>query len=312
MGRAAATISMADSSPNSCRKHLPGNPTIVPQNMPGGGSFVAAKYMDEVAPKDGTVFGSLAQTLALDSAVNPATKLDVDEFPLSSAASSPISTPARRCRRAASSRSRTCAQKQYTVGASGGGSTTVLFPSALNAYGGAKFKIVRGYKGTTDILLAMERGEVDIVGAYGLPGILVSHPGWIDKGEAIDPLSGRAQAAPAASRMCRRCRNLRPATRAAWCCAPSPAPARSAARSSPTPGVPAERLAALRAAFQAMLKDPDFLAACEKRQLMVDPGTGEEMDAIVQETFALSPALLAKIGEMSGRTSTHFDLSPSW
>ena len=49
---------------------------------------------------------------------------------------------------------------------------------------GAKFKIVRGYKGTTEILLAMERGEVDITGAYGLPGMLVSHPGWIDKGEA--------------------------------------------------------------------------------------------------------------------------------
>src|SRR6185295_19937798 len=64
--------------------------------------------------------------------------------------------------------------KQFNVGASGGGSTTVLFPSSLNAYAGAKFKLVRGYSGTTDILLAMERGEVDIVGAYGLPGILVS------------------------------------------------------------------------------------------------------------------------------------------
>jgi hypothetical protein len=57
--------------------------------------------------------------------------------------------------------------KQYTVGASGGGSTTVLFPTALTSYAGAKFKLVRGYSGTTDILLAMERGEVDIVGAYG-------------------------------------------------------------------------------------------------------------------------------------------------
>ena len=61
----------------------------------------------------------------------------------------------------------------------------MIFPSALNANGGAKVKLVRGYKGTTDILLAMERGEVDIVGAYGLPGMLVSHPGWIDKGDAV-------------------------------------------------------------------------------------------------------------------------------
>src|SRR5262249_20195444 len=75
--------------------------------------------------------------------------------------------------------------RQYTVGASGGGSTTVLFPTALNIYAGAKFKLVRGYSGTIDILLAMERGEVDIVGAYGLPGILVSHPGWVRRGEAF-------------------------------------------------------------------------------------------------------------------------------
>src|SRR4051812_30635433 len=61
-------------------RHIPGNPIIVPQNMPGGGSFVAAKYMAEVAPKDGTVFGSLAQTLALDSMANNTVKLDMTKF----------------------------------------------------------------------------------------------------------------------------------------------------------------------------------------------------------------------------------------
>ena len=91
--------------------------------------------------------------------------------------------------------------KAYTVGASGGGSTTVMFPSALASYAGAKFKIVKGYKGTTEILLAVERGEVDLVGAYGLPGILVSHPGWIDKGEAVIIY----QASPAAASAARPC-----------------------------------------------------------------------------------------------------------
>ena len=91
--------------------------------------------------------------------------------------------------------------KQYNVGASGGGSTTVLFPTALKTYAGAKFKLVRGYSGTTDILLAMERGEVDIVGAYGLPGILVSHPGWVHRGEATILYQAVAEAAsPSAER----------------------------------------------------------------------------------------------------------------
>src|SRR6266581_6545151 len=62
-------------------RHLPGNPTIITQNMPGAGSFVAAKYMYDVAPKDGTVFGSLAQTLALDSLTNTNAKIDVAKMP---------------------------------------------------------------------------------------------------------------------------------------------------------------------------------------------------------------------------------------
>src|SRR5262245_19475547 len=164
-------------------RHIPGNPTIVPQNMPGGGSFVAAKFMAEAAPKDGTVFGSLAQTLALDSMTNTTVKLDVTKFSYLGRVVTNIDTGVTLPKSGIKS-FEDVRTKQYVVGASGGGSTTVLFPSALNAYGGAKFKIVRGYSGTTDIVLAMERGEVDIVGAYGLPGILVSQPGWVTRGEA--------------------------------------------------------------------------------------------------------------------------------
>ena len=164
-------------------RHLPGNPTIVAQNMPGAGSFVAAKYIYDVAPKDGTVFGSLAQTLALDSMTNTNAKLDVAKMPYIGRVVTNIDTGAA-LRKSGIKSFEDVRAKQYKVGASGGGSTTVLFPTALNTYAGAKFKLVRGYSGTIDILLAMERGEVDIVGAYGLPGILVSHPGWVRKGEA--------------------------------------------------------------------------------------------------------------------------------
>ena len=277
-------------------KHLPGAPAIVAQNMPGGGSFVAAKYMAEVAPKDGTALGSLAQTLALDSAINSSAKLDAAKFRYVGRVTTNIDVGA--ALPAVGIKSFDDVRKrQYTVGASGGGSTTVLFPSALNAYGGAQFKIVRGYKGTNDILLAMERGEVDIVGAYGLPGMLVSHPGWIDKGEATIIY----QAALARHRLLPNVPTLpelavgdegRAILRAV-------AGTAEIGRSIiTTPGVPEERLAALRTAFQAMLADPDFLAACEKRKFMVDPGTGEAMDAIVRETLQLSPSLLAKIGDI--------------
>src|SRR6266851_4371269 len=164
-------------------RHLPGNPTIITQNMPGAGSFVAAKYLYDVAPKDGTVFGSLAQTLALDSMTNTNAKLDVAKMPYIGRVVTNIDAGAALSKTGIKSFEDVRA-KQYNIGASGGGSTTVLFPTALKTYAGAKFKLIRGYSGTSDILLAMERGEVDIAGAYGLPGMLVSHPGWVSRGEA--------------------------------------------------------------------------------------------------------------------------------
>jgi tripartite-type tricarboxylate transporter receptor subunit TctC len=281
-------------------KHLPGNPTILPQNMPGGGSFVAAKYMAEVAPKDGTVLGSLAQTLALDSAVGGSGKVSAAKFHYIGRATTNIDVGAALPSVGIKSFEDVRA-KQYTIGASGGGSTTVLYPAALNAYGGAKFKIVRGYKGTADILLAMERGEVDIVGAYGLPGILVSHSGWIDKGE----VSIIYQAALKRHRLLSNVPTLPELaiTDDGKVILRAIASTAEIGRSIIIgPDVPPERLAALRRAFQEMLKDPDFLATCEQRHFMIDPGTGEELDAIVHETFQLSREVLTKIGEILGGT----------
>jgi len=277
-------------------KHLPGHPTILPENMPGAGSFVAAKYLAEVAPKDGTVLGSLAQTFPLDSAVGGSGKANAATFHYLGRVTTNIDVGAALTSVGIKS-IEDVRTKQYTVGASGGGSTTVVYPVALNAYGGTKFKIVRGYKGTNDILLAMERGEVDIVGAYGLPGMLVSHPGWVDKGEA----SIIYQAALKRHRLLPNVPTLPELGSSDEGKAVLRAIASTAeiGRSIIAgPGMPADRLAALRAAFSDMLKDPDFVAACDQRHFMVDPGSGEDMDAIVKETFALPDSVRATIGQM--------------
>jgi tripartite-type tricarboxylate transporter receptor subunit TctC len=277
-------------------RHLPGNPTIIAQNMPGAGSFVAARYMYDVAPKDGTVFGSLAQTLALDSMTNTSAKLDVAKMPYIGRVVTNVDTGAALPRTGIKSFEDVRA-KPYNVGASGGGSTTVLFPTALNTYAGAKFKLIRGYSGTTDILLAMERGEVDIVGAYGLPGILASHPGWVQRGEATILY----QASLKRHRLLPNVPTLPELAQSAegrevlHAAASTGEIGRSILT---TPGVPPERLAALRAAFQAMLNDPAFLAACEKRNLMVDGAAGEEIDQIVRATLRLPQPVAEKIGQM--------------
>jgi tripartite-type tricarboxylate transporter receptor subunit TctC len=277
-------------------RHLPGNPRVIAQNLPGAGSFVAAKYIYEVSPRDGTVLGSLAQTLALDSMTNISSKLDISKMPYIGRVVTNIDAGVALASSGIKS-FEDIRTKQYTVGASGGGSTTVLFPTALNSYAGAKFKLVRGYAGTTDILLAMERGEVDVIGAYGLPGILVSHPGWVDHGEAILLF----QAALKRHRLLPHVPTLpelalsdegREVLRAA-------ASTGEIGRSIlTTPGVPPERLRALRTAFRALLEDPDFLAACEKRKLMVDGASGEDIDEVVRETLRLPQAVAKKVAEM--------------
>lgn len=277
-------------------RFIPGNPTIVPQNMPGGGSFVAAKFMYSAAPKDGTVFGSLAQTLALSSMIDTNANLNVAEFKYLGRLVTNIDTGVASLKSGIGSFD-DVRKKQYVVGASGGGSTTVLFPSALVAYAGAKMKIVRGYKGTTDIILAMERGEVDIVGAYGLPGMLVSQPNWVHKKEA--------NILYAASLKRHRLLAHVPTLPELALNDEGRTVLRAASSTGEfgrsiitTPGVPPERLAALRKAFAAMLNDKDFQAAAAKRNMTIDPGTGEELDAIVQETLRLPPDVVKKIGKM--------------
>jgi tripartite-type tricarboxylate transporter receptor subunit TctC len=277
-------------------RHLPGSPTMVAQNMPGAGSFVAARHLYEAAPKDGTVFGSLAQTLAVDSITNPNAKVDVAKMPYVGRMVTNIDVGAA-LRKTGIKSFEDVRAKEYTVGASGGGSTTTLFPTALKTYAGAKFKLVRGYGGTTDILLAMERGEVDIVGAYGLPGILVSHPGWVQRGDAAiiyqaslkrHPLLSGVPTLPELAQSDEGRQVLH-----------AVASTGEIGRSIlTTPGVPPERLAALRAAFQAMLADSAFLAACEKRNLMIEGGTGEDIDQIARETLRLPPSVVEKIGQM--------------
>ena len=277
-------------------RHLPGAPTIITQNMPGAGSFVAARYLYDVAPKDGTVLGSLAQTLALDSMVSASSKLDVAKLPYVGRVVTNIDIGAALAQSGIHSFD-DARSKQYNVGASGGGSTTVLFPSALNAYAGARFKLVRGYNGTSDILLAMERGEVDIIGAYGLPGILASHPGWVYRGEAIilyQAALRRHRLLPDVPTLPELAQSEQ-GREVLHAAASTGEIGRSIVT---TPGVPPERIAALRAAFQAMLDDPDFLAACARRNLMLDGARGEELDEIVRATLRLPHAVAEKIGQM--------------
>jgi tripartite-type tricarboxylate transporter receptor subunit TctC len=277
-------------------KYLPGHPSIITENMPGAGSFAAAKYIANVAPEDGTILASLAQTFPLDSAVGGSGKTNAAEFHYVGRVTTNIDVGVARTSVGITSID-DVRKKQYTVGASGRGSTTDIYPEALNAYGGTKFKIVIGYKGTSEILLAMERGEIDIDGAYGLPGMLVTHPEWINKGGAALIYQAALKRSPLLPNV-PTLAELAVSDEGKKILRAIASTAEIGRSIISSPGVPAERLAALRQAFAQMVKDPDFVATCEKRHLMLDPASGGDMDAIVKETFALPNTTLGKIGAM--------------
>ena len=277
-------------------KHIPGNPQILPENMTGAGSFRAAKYLDEVAPHDGTVLGSLAQTLALDSAVGTAAHLDVTRFRyigrLTSSIDLGVALPSAGIKSFEDVR-----KQEFTVGSSGGASTAVLLPASLNAFGGAKFKLVRGYKGAAEVLLALERGEVQITGAVGIPLLLAHHPDWLSQDHATIIYQ-------AALKRSRYIPNV-PTLPELGLTDDGRAVLRAIASTAEigrsiitTPDVPTERLVALRQAFQDMIKEPEFIDSCKQRHIMLDPDTGEDMDAIVTEIMNLPKPIVIKLGTL--------------
>ncbi len=279
-------------------KHIPGNPLVLPENMPGAGSFLAAKYLNEVAPHDGTVLGSLAQTLAVDTAVGTTgTKLDATQFHyigrLTRNIDTGVALPSAGIKSFDDVR-----HQQFTVGSTGGASTAVLLPASLNAYGGAKFELVRGYKGAAEVLLALERGEVQIAGAVGLPNLLARHPDWVtEAGKATIIYQAALKRSPYLPQV--------PTLPELGLTDDGRAVLRAIASTAEigrsiitTPGVPADKLAALRKAFADMLGDPAFVESCKKRHIMINSGTGEDMDAIAKDIVTLPKPILANLGTL--------------
>jgi tripartite-type tricarboxylate transporter receptor subunit TctC len=265
-------------------RHIPGNPTIVPENMPGGGSVKAILYLYQVAPQDGTYLGSVSQQLAANAVTDEKNTMDVARLHYIGRFTSNIDVGVALPQSGLKS-FEDARKRQVVVGAENG-SMSLIYAQALNTYGGAKLKIVKGYIGSADIQLAAERGEVDINGSFSLPAVLVQHPDWVHQGTAAILYQNALKRfhelpqVPTLSELM--------LTDEGHTVARVVAGMAEIGRSIlTTPGVPPDRLAALRTAFQDMLKDPDFLAACAKRNLMLDPAKGEDMDAINQDTMNL-------------------------
>jgi tripartite-type tricarboxylate transporter receptor subunit TctC len=274
-------------------RHLPGNPTVVPQNMPGAGSYVAASYIYNVAPKDGTVLGIIARDAALGP-LSGATGARFDPLKLSW-----LGTPAKEtnvCIAYHTAPVKTVQDlfvKQLIVGDTGPGTGTRSYPKALNELVGTKFKLVGGFPASSDVFLAMERGEVEGI-CESLDSIKIRRPNWIADKTVNIVFQGGSEPNPelkdvpfvldlAHNAQERRAIEFLYAGQGIG--RPFVAP----------PDLPADRLKMLRDAFTATMTDPDFVAEAKKSKLELDPETGEHLAQLIAKIYATPRPIIDRI-----------------
>jgi tripartite-type tricarboxylate transporter receptor subunit TctC len=278
-------------------KYLPGHPTIAVKHMPGVGSLKAANYLFTQAPRDGLTIGMIGQQLALTQALrDPAVSYDVRKFgwlgrftPIIEVSLTWHTSPTKTI---------SDAMKRETVmAATSAGATTEMMPNLMNKLAGTRFKIVKGYPGTTGTLLAMERGETE--GAHAtLANLLFGKANWLrDKtvNVLVQYAQGRDPHFPNVPAMVefgktpsdKQILNLFGSTA-------------EVGRSLMTPpDVPPERLAVLRRAVTAMLADPDFKAEMDKRNLEFGPMSGSDLQKLIGQTLDVPSEVVTRSIELS-------------
>ena len=288
-------------------KYIPGHPQIVPRNMPGAGGLKAANYLYDKAPKDGLAYGIVQRGVV----VQPI--LDIKSANYDPSKFNWIGSTARETSVGvvwnASTDVRTiqdAMKKEVIVGSSGVGNDTGGFPLVLNHLLGTKFKLIHGYKSGSAISLAMERGEVQGRIGWSWGSVTSRSPELLrDKKITVLIQMGLEKAddlpkVPLAIDLAKtpEDRNamelIFAATTIGW---PSVMP----------PDVPKDRIKAIRAAYNTMVKSPEFKAQAEKRRLELDPVTGEQIDKIVARIMSFPKPVVERaqraMTPMEGETS---------
>jgi len=277
-------------------KHLPGNPTVVPQNMPGAGSYVAASHIYGAAPKDGTVFAIIARDAALGPLSNaPGARFDATKM-------SWLGSPTREhnvCIANATAKVKTANELRNTeliLGDTGPGTGTRSYPKVLNDLLGYKFKLVSGFRSSADVFLAMERGEVDGI-CESLDSVNQRKPDWIAKKTVNVLLQAGAVSPPELAgvpNVLTLARNDEENKVLEYLYVgqdigrPFVAP----------PDLPPERLKMLRDAFNATMKDPEFVADVKRNKFALEPEDGEQLAALINKIYATPKTIIDRVSNL--------------
>jgi tripartite-type tricarboxylate transporter receptor subunit TctC len=278
--------------------YIPGKPVIVPRNMPGAGSRAATKWVYSVGPRDGTVLATADQSLAVEQAMGDK-QLDLDTTKLIYIGNPNADNNTTATWYTSGVKTIDDAKARLVVMGATGGSTSSQYPKAMNALIGTKFKIVIGYPGGNDINLAMEKGEVDGRGSNAWGAWKATRPDWLrDKKINILVQIGLTKAPdlPDVPLLIDLATN--DDDRAIFKLLSASSTIGRPVFTSP--GVPPERVKALRDAFDAMVKDPVFLAEAAKEHFDINPVAGQEMQKIVADIVATPRPIADRLLQIIG------------
>jgi tripartite-type tricarboxylate transporter receptor subunit TctC len=271
-------------------RFIPGNPTIVPKNMPGAGSLRLANWLAQAAPRDGSTFGTIGRGTAFDPVLGqPGAQFTAADLSWIGSMNQEVSICAAWFDSGVDT-FKDLESKELLVGAVSFNDDTGQFAKVLNTVLGTRMKIVAGYPGGNDVVLAMERGEVKGRCGWSWSSVLAAHMAWwkekkinilvqlaLNKHPDLPdvPLVTDLARNPAQRQMLRMIFARQVMGR------PFVAP----------PGIPPERLAALRKAFMDTVTDKEFLADAAKAKLEINPADGEKVEALVKEIYATPTAV---------------------
>jgi tripartite-type tricarboxylate transporter receptor subunit TctC len=271
-------------------KHIPGNPIVVPQNMTGAGGIKMANYLFAQAARDGTNIGMLGNNFPATQAVGgQGVQYDAVKFLWLGTLAPVVETMAvwstTGVKSVADARAR-----EIIAGATGRGAITYIYPSMMNEFLGTKFKIVTGYQGGNEVSFAMERGEVQARNNTW-SSWKATRPQWVSEKKIVVIAQAGPRApdldAPSVEELARNPQDRRLIELVV-------SGTRLGRPMATTPDVPADRLAALRAAYRATMTDPEFRADAAAMNFDVAPVYGEDMQKIVGEIMSVPKDIAAR------------------
>jgi tripartite-type tricarboxylate transporter receptor subunit TctC len=273
-------------------RHIPGEPAIVPQNMPGVGGVKAANYLASIAPRDGTTLHMIMSNMMSSEAIGAqGVQFDTRKFFwIGNTTSTPNVTVS--WYKSGVTSIEQVKTRELIVGAPGG-TAGVIYATAMNGLLGTRFKLVTGYPGGNEVNLALERGEIDGRASNSWASWKSTRPDWVKDRKIIVLVQVGLKRAPdladvpllpelAKNDMDRQVLTFLSADTAI---------ARALVT---TPDTPPERVAALRRAFDEAVRDPEFLAEADKALLDIVPMSGADAQQIADSIVNTPPEVVAR------------------